>query len=979
MTRTISTAMPSRQDAARLLGTIEFGPFRLHPGKRLLEKDGLAVTLGSRAMDVLIVLVERAGDVVSKQELTERLWPNITVDESGLRVHVATLRKALGDGRGGARYVANVSGRGYCFVAPVAAAVDGPVVAAPSPVPDSSVVTASASSTNLPRPLGRMIGRDSAVHEISTRLAAHRFVTLHGPGGIGKTTVAIAVAHAELSAFANEVAFVDLAAIGDSALVGSAVATLLGVAVRSGDPLPALLNFLRPRRMLLVLDSCEHVIDGVARLAEAIFREAPEVSLLATSRELLRVEGEHVCRIATLQLPPQQGTIPASELIAYPAVHLFVERAAASGHEIELNDANSAIVADICRKLDGNALAIELAAAHIGTHGLPALADLLDSRLRLLWQGRRTAPPRHQTLHAMLDWSHNLISGTERAVLRRFSIFVGGFTLQAAEAVANLPVDGRSMDASEMLEALDQLVVKSLVQANPEETPPRYRLLDTMRAYARTKLADCDEEMEVARRHATFFRTFLQQATRDPTRGRTSGDGQLDRATLLGNVLAALAWCFSDDGDRPLGVELAAAAAPFVIAVSLLDTCRRWTERALEMLDATQLGTPVEMELQSALGHSLMLTSGNSERAGAALERAGEIARTLSDRFDTFRIVHRLHLYYVRTGEITRSLGAAMEIESIAAEIDDPLGRAAAHVMLGASHHLSGDQAKARFHLEASLALAGNARPTGPGHFTFSWQPHLALCGVLWLQGHQDQAISLAGDAVRAPMSDVDPVASCTALVWTATAYGWLGDWAMVEKQAERMMAHADTHFLVPYRNVALGFKAMALIERAQLDEGTSLLRRSIARLDADRYRTHTFGFRGTLAHGLASAGDAKAAMEEIDVAIGAADNLGVRFMLPELLRIKGELCASQNDRHQAQSLFERAFAMAGQQAALSWQLRIATSMLRMAGKHGSAATARKLLADTYGRFTEGFATADLKDAKELLSGSPRWPTAKSG
>jgi predicted ATPase/DNA-binding winged helix-turn-helix (wHTH) protein len=971
--------MPSRQDAARSLECIEFGPFRFHPGKRLLEKDGLAVTLGSRAMDVLIVLVERAGDVVSKQELTDRLWPNITVDESGLRVHVATLRKALGDGRSGARYVTNVSGRGYCFVAPVVAAVDRPAVAALPPVPDSSVATASASSTNLPRLLGRMIGRDAAVREISTRLAAHRFVTLHGPGGIGKTTLAVAVAHAELSAFANEVAFVDLAAIGDPALVGSTVATLLGVAVGSGDPLPTLLNFLRPRRMLLVLDCCEHVIDGVARLTESIFREAPEVCLLATSRESLRVEGEHVCRIAALQMPPQQGTIPASELLAYPAAHLFVERAAAGGHEIEPNDANAAFVAEICRKLDGHALAIELAAAHLGAHGLPALAELLDSRLRLLWQGRRTAPPRHQTLHAMLDWSHNLISGTERAVLRRFSILVGGFTLQAAEAVANLPIGGRSMDASEMLEALDQLVVKSLVQASPGEIPPRYRLLDTMRAYARTKLADSGEEMEVARRHATFFRTFLQQTTRDLMHGRTTGDQQLDRASLLGNVLAALDWCFSDNGDRALGVELAAAAAPFVISVSLLDKCRRWTERALEMLDAAQLGTPVEMELQSALGHSLMLTSGNSERAGAALERAGEIAKTLSDRFDAFRIMRRLHLYYVRTGEITRSLGAAMEIDSIAAEIGDPLGRAAAHVMIGASHHLGGDQAKARFHLEASLALAGNARPTDPGHFAFSRPPQLALCGVLWLQGYPDQAIKPADDVAKVPLSDVDPVTSCIALVWTATAYGWWGDWAMVEKQAERMMAHADAHFLVPFRNVALGLKATVLIERAQLEEGTSLLRRSIARLDADRFRTYTFGFRASLAYGLAAAGDAKEAMGEIDEAINTADNLGIRFMLPELLRIKGELCAGQNDADQAQSLFERAFVMAGEQSALSWQLRIAMSMLRLAPLNGRTTAARKVLTDIYGGFTEGFATADLKAAKELLSGSPRRPRAKRG
>ncbi|MBV8190803.1 MAG: winged helix-turn-helix domain-containing protein [Alphaproteobacteria bacterium] len=942
-------------DAAKSQASVAFGPFRLDGRKRLLEKDGAPVALGSRAMDVLIVLVERAGEVVSKKELTTRVWPNVTVDESGLRVHVAALRKALGDGRNGARYVTNVSGRGYSFVAPVAAV---------RPTPQAPIAPSPEPPTSLPRPLGRMIGRDSAVHEISTRLAAHRFVTLHGPGGIGKTTVAIAVAHAELSAFANEVAFVDLAAIGDSALVGSAVATLLGVAVRSGDPLPALLNFLRSRRMLLVLDSCEHVIDSVARLAEAIFREASEVSLLATSREMLRVEGEHVCRVPALETSPLQGTLGAPELLAFPAERLFVERAAASGHEIESNDANATIVAEICRKLDGNALAIELAAAHLGVHGLPTLAELLDSRLRLLWQGRRTAPTRHQTLHSMLDWSHNLISDTERAVLRRLSILVGSFTLQAAEGVAAFPVADQSIDVSEMVEAIEQLVAKSLVQANTGEVRPRYRLLDTMRAYARAKLADSDEEAKVARRHATFFRTFLEQSKAERTRRAAMDDRGIDVSSLLGNVLAALDWCFSEGGDAALSVELAAAAAPFLFSLSLFDKCRRWTERALEMLDAAQLGSAIEMELQAYFGHSLMMTSG-SERVSAALERAREIANARGAKVDEFRILHRLHSYYVRTRESARCTECALRMKALAAEIGDPIGQAAAHVILGTSHHLEGDQAKARFHFEASLTLVGDAQPIDPHHFAFHSQPPVGLCRVLWLQGYPDQALKLAGDIADVPLSDVDPVSSAIKLIWTATFYRWMGDWAMVDKQVERLVAYTAKHFMVAHRNVGLGFMGDRMIQHGRIDEGISLLRRSIARMDADRYRTYLF--RSALAHGLAAAGDGKEAMGEIDEAIDIADSLGTRFTFPELLRIKGEICAGQNDARQAQSLFERAFAMAGEQSALSWQLRIATSMVRLAGKRGNAATARKLLADTYGRFTEGFATADLQAAKQLL------------
>src|SRR5262249_22579254 len=303
-------------------------------------------------------------------------------------------------------------------------------------------------------------------------------------------------------------------------------------------------------------------------------------------------------------------------------------------------------------------------------------------------------------------------------------------------------------------------------------------------------------------------------------------------------------------------------------SISLLDKCRRWTERALEMLDAAQLGSAIEMELQASFGHSLMMTSGNSERARTALERAREIANARGDRVDEFRILHRLHLYYVRTGESTRCTECALRMEALAAEIGDPIGQAAAHVILGASRHLEGDQAKARFHFEASLALVGDARPIDPQHFAFHGQPPVGLCRVLWLQGYPDQAIKLAGDIAEVPLSDVDPVSSSIKLIWTATAYRLVGDWAMVEKQVERLMAHAATHFMVPHRNVGLGLKGEMMIQHGRFDEGISLLRRSIARLDADRYRTYTFGFRATLAHGLAPAGAAKEAMGAMHDAI---------------------------------------------------------------------------------------------------------------
>lgn len=955
-------------DAATLRASVAFGPFRLHPAKRLLEKAGAPVAVGGRALDILVALTERAGDVVGKSELMDRVWPSITVDESSLRTHVAALRKALGDGQGDARYVTNVPGRGYCFVAPLTRLDDAlPTAAGPHPAVSVEREMARASSPELapglPPPLSRMIGREAIVRDVIERLAAQRFVTLHGPGGIGKTTVALAVAHAELASFANVVVFVDLGAITDQALVTSAVASALGVAVQSDDPSPSLVNRLRRQRTLLVLDSCEQVIDAVARLAERIWREAPEATLLTTSREPLRVEGEHVYPLLALATPPQDDTLAATEVLSFPAVHLFVERAAASGHPLDLSGTDAMVVANICRKLDGNALAIELAAGRVGTHGLHELAALLDSRLRLLWPGRRTALPRHQTLSATLDWSYSLIAEVERTVLRRLSVFVGGFTLQAAQAVV---VDD-SLDDGTMVEALEQLVAKSLVQATPGDAWQHYRLLDTTRTYARAKLADSGEERAVAARHATHFGAFLDRTRVERTQATAAtgdrGGGRIERAALLGNVRAALDWCFSATGDGPLGVRFAAAAAPLLIELSLLEECRRWTERALSAM--TQRGTPFEMELQAALGHSLMLTSSNSNEAQAALERGLAIAADLGDLFNQFRILNRLHLYYRRIGDVGRTLVVARRMEAVAAEIGDPVGKAGAHSMLGLALHLAGHQVQARAHLEAASGLAGDLRPTDPGHFAFHRAPRIAISRVLWLQGFADQAIEVAAQLARAPLADDDPITSCIALIWCASVNGWAGDLATVEALAEKLIAHAGAHALVPYQYVGLGIRAEVMIQRGQHQAGIALLRRSIASLEADRYRLYTPGFVATLAQGLAAIGHHAEAIREIDEEIAGVETLGGKFILPELLRVRGDLCAATAGASQAESFYQRGWDLAGEQAALAWRLRVAMSQYRL---DAGADAARQRLADTYAQFSEGFATADLMAARAMLA-----------
>src|SRR6266852_1606614 len=477
-----------------------FGPFRLFMAERLLKKADEPLELGSRALDILINLVERAGEVVTRKELISRVWPDVIVEEANLRVHIAGLRKALGDGRDGARYVTNVTGRGYCFVAPVTRSASQRSAPQARPLGSDRL-------RQLPARLTRMVGRDDTVRALSAQLMTRRFVSIVGPGGMGKTTVAVSIAHALIDDFEGAVFFVDLGALTDPALVPTAVSSALGFMVQAQDPFLSLLAFLGERRVLLLLDSCEHVIDAAAALAEPVVSEAPQAHILATSREALRVEGEHVHLLYPLDCPLDDIGLTATEALTYPAVQLFMERAAAGGNRFDLSDSDAPIVGRICRRLDGIALAIELAPSRVSSHGIRGTAELLDNRFKLLWHGRRTALPRHQTLNAMLDWSYNLLPESERLIFRRLSVFVGAFSLEAAQFVAA----GDILEREQVAEAIAGLVTKSLVAVETNRTGTLYRLLDTTRAYVLKKMADSGERNTIAQRHAIYYREFLER------------------------------------------------------------------------------------------------------------------------------------------------------------------------------------------------------------------------------------------------------------------------------------------------------------------------------------------------------------------------------------------------------------------------------------------------------------------------------------
>ncbi len=940
---------------------ISFGPYCLMPAERLLRKGAETVEIGSRALDILIALAEAAGEVVGQRELMARAWPTVVVGEGSLRVAVAELRKALGDGQNGVRYITNVTGRGYCFVATVVRAAAPPSKSLPLP-PESL----PAPKCKLPARLARMIGRDSAVETLSTLLASRRFVSVVGPGGLGKTTVAVSVAYALLDDFGDAVYFVDLGAVSDSPLVPGAVAAALGVFVQAQDTVPTLLAFLAGRRVLLVLDNCEHVIDAAASLAERLFIDAPQVHILTTSREALRVEGEHVHLLAPLEYPVVREDLTATEALASPAVQLFMDRAFASGHASSLTDLDAPAVAAICSRLDGVALAIELAGSRVGTYGLQGTSDLLSNRFKLLWQGRRSAPPRHQTLHAMLDWSFNLLSARDRRVLARLSIFVGPFTLEAAQAVAA----GDQIDALEATESIASLINKSLIWVAPINGTTHHRLLDSTLAFAAERLAETADSNTVAKQHALYYAQYLSsRAEKDVA---ITIEDVAGAELYLGNIRAALEWSFSSAGEAAIGSRLAAAAAPLFFQHSSFIECIRWCEQGLATLPENDEGNTTHLTLQSFLAASAMLTRGNRADVQKSIEDALCLANALGDRVYQTHLSAGLGIFLTRVGDFRGALAVAERSIAMARTTNSLGVMAAGESVLGVAYHLIGDQMSARRYCEHSLMKAEAAGAAQVSFFGYDHEIRamIALARSYWLIGFVDRAAKTAQRAIDMASKRDHPANLCMTLIYTATVFLWRGDLDEADRLIRRLLARSARHALGPYHAAGLALTGELAVARDAPAEGVRILRSALGFLQAERYHTLTPALHVALAEGLKQAGEIEEAATVIDAGLGLSEAFGETLNVPELLRVRGEirLQTRSPDPVAAEQAFQLSLQKAKEQSALSLELRTAMGLARLWANQGKSADAADLLETVYRRFAEGFQATDLKRASQLLA-----------
>jgi predicted ATPase/DNA-binding winged helix-turn-helix (wHTH) protein len=777
-----------------------FGEFQLLANRRLVLTTGERVPLGSRALEILLALIENHGRLVTKKELIARVWPNTVVDENNLKVHVSALRRALGDAS--QEYLLTDAGRGYRFVAPIRM-----VTRAPPKEP-----IAQRRLYNLPTSLTRLIGRKHALTDLLTLLERTRLVTIIGPGGVGKTRAALAVAATFASKQAHDVAFVELAPVKDPSLVPTVVAAALRLEART-DPLAEIIGFLRERHGLLVFDNCEHVVEAAARTVEAILKHAPSVRILATGRESLHAEGEHVYRLPRLELPISSRNIGPVEALCFPAIELFVERAGAVLGNYTLTDEDTPAVVEICRQLDGLALAIELAAARTDAFEPKELADRLRESCHLLTSGRRTAMPRHRTLRATLDWSYALLTHDEQKMLLKLAIFAGGFTLEAA---AELAADGVS-SAEAVVDWVISLVAKSLVHPEVGVGVSRYRLLETTRLYATKKLRETGEYELVARRHAEYFRRFLERAEEEWKTTSTT-EWLAPRRSEVDNLRAALAWAFGPQGDVSLGFALASASVPLWVELSLLGECLDWIDRALASIGNGSAAERQQSALTAARGLSIMYV-----RLIAILRRVEARAYRLNNRVRFAHASYWLGRVHYVLGNPKHAVACARRSFEFAEDLGDRALAAQTINLMGRAHWLLSAFGEGSLLMERSIAQMQSL-----GNVVDVATTAAIAAGARALLGNFDQAfrhLAVAGEVANRLQ---DPFVEASIHFYQGVVHSQQGasELAIEEFEASRRVAERSGNLFRVY--VSQFWLGWVLVRSGETDRARTLLEEAV-------------------------------------------------------------------------------------------------------------------------------------------------------
>ncbi len=880
-----------------------------------------------------------------------------------LQAQIAAIRKALGAERDALK---TVSGRGYRMLGRWTVREKDPPT---RPDVRQRIGGVEAFSSNVAIAASALVGRETIVQHLCNLVSAYRVVTLTGPGGIGKTVLSAAVTRRIFPTFEGDAWFVELASLSDPDLVPSAVASTLGLQLGAGKIRPSLVaDAIGGKKLLLVLDNCEHVADAAANFVEMLVRACPRCTILSTSREVLRVDGECVYRVPPLEVPAEDDEDSAS-ILSSSAVELFVTRAKAQHSDFSPHTGNLPATSSICRRLDGIPLAIEFAAARAAALGVQQVATGLSDRFALLTGGRRGALPRHQTLRAVLDWSYELLPEREQRLLQCLSIFPAGFTLDAAIAVLSA-----GLDPLAVTEGIASLVFKSLVSLSQSETAPRWRLLETTRAYAFGKLEESDEAAPTARRHAEFYLALFSRFATENQLQAAIDDLDTYRREI-DNFRAALNWAFSAQGDMAIAVALAAAGADFLVAVSLVAESCEWSGAALARIGGAA-GTRFEMILQCNLGMSLIYAKGMGDDARRALTRALALAQTFADLDYQQRTTFGLWLFSARFSALNEALAVARPYE-IVARLGDRQSQAVANWLIGIPLIYLGEHIEASARLQHAIdqyptenrrrdtiRFGADLRASASGHISVS----------LLSQGLVDAALRSATRAVEEAHSGNQPTVLCVALVFAAGFIALsLGDLEAAERYGEELIALAQKHALRPYYATGLCIRGSLAARQADPNTGVDLLYQGLADIRAASYLQFYPFFQIELAAALGALGRIDDGLGEIEAALRFAAQTGHRWFVPETLRVKGELLARRgsHDPDAVAEFFRQSMGEAHRQRALYWELSSAINLAELLRSQNRHAEAHAALGPIYKRFTEGFSAKNLIRAKSILAATP--------
>lgn len=919
-----------------------FGGFELLVRRQLLVHAGAPVRVGSRALAILTVLVEAAGELVTKEKLIAAAWPSTFVDDSNLKVNVAGLRRAIESLEPGQDYIASVPGRGYRFIAPV-----------------QRIATEAG---GLPPPI-TLIGRTDDLAAVKEWLSKNSVVTVVGTGGVGKTALATAAAHALAMHYADGVSFVDLAKISAAQYIPTALAFALGLTTGGEDPLANIIPVLQGQRRLLLIDNCEHLLPDVAGFIDRLSSGLEGVRILVTSREPLRIRDEHVYRLNPLKSDPQISPT-ASEAWAYPAVELFVTRAfERAGYQLSDTDAPS--VAEICRRLDGIPLAIELAATRIGVLTPARLVEMLDDCFTALADGRRKTPLRQQTLHAALDWSYSLLSESDAAFVRALSVFAGEFSVEGAIALAH-----NDTPPETVIDTLSSLAAKSFLVVDWQESAVTYRLLETTRAYLLERLRFTGEENEAKHRHAKFMCASLECAG-TPTAQGAARERRAKFGRWIDDIRSALAWTLSSDEDAVLGIRLAVAALPLWSELSLVGECRDTSKRALARLDAMPIPDQ-RMRAHLLLGMAIasIYVPQDVEAHRCTWERALQAARAGGDPDLLAQVLSVIARCEMLTGRHTDGLGHVHELRSIGKGQGNGWARDEGDLLLALGEIYTSRLPQALARLER-LVKREARYPLSARRGMQLVAPRIQLAAsfahTLWLTGSPARAALVADAAVSEALEIGHPQSLWEMLALMTAIALWNGHIDRASRYAAEL-----SHLVRVYQHAILRPVSQCLDVLVACAAGTQVnaeelvaARDAMLALPPPQIRPI---YLEMLADELVTRGhlvEARLPIKAVRAKLQASQ--GERSPIPELLRVEAVLASRTGDKRTAEKLLLQSLALADEAGATGWSLRAALSLAHLwrdAGREGDAAA---VLAPVIEQVIDGAGTRDFDDAQKLL------------